>query len=97
MNPPNNIAAPNPASDEDPPPQELTWDSTILDLFKYSYAFSEDLIDVAKPPRFLRLYADRWQVNWQESGVDSPQNQSVIELSISVRPVYPAEITIKII
>jgi hypothetical protein len=83
--------------DDELPPQELTWDSTILDLLKNSYSFSDDLIDLSKPPRFIRLYADRWQVNWQESGVGEPENQTVVDLFITVRPIAPAEITIRIV
>ena len=85
-----------PEIDELPPPQELSWDSTLMDLFSASYNFSDNLIDLTKPPRFIRMYADRWMVNWQESGVDEPANQTVIDLYITVRPVAPAEITIKI-
>jgi hypothetical protein len=83
-----------PYSDEAPPPQELTWDSSIRDLFAASYNFSADLLEAA--PRFIRMYADRWQINWQlAEGVDEPQNQSVVDIYITVRPVAPAEITIK--
>ena len=85
-----------PEIDELPPPQELSWDSTLMDLFAASYNFSDNLIDLAKPPRFIRMYADRWMVNWQESGVDEPANQTVIDLYITVRPVAPATIVIKV-
>ena len=78
----------------DPPPQELTWDSTIRELFAASYNFSPDLFESA--PRFIRMYGDRWQINWQlAENVDEPQNQTVVDISITVRPVAPAEITIK--
>lgn len=91
----NPIAA-NPLEvEEAPPPQELTWNSTLLDLFKASYDFSPDLIDESQPPRFIRMYADRWQVNWQESGVPEPQNQTIVDLYITVRPVAPATIVIQ--
>ena len=96
MNLPNNIAAPNPASDEDPPPQELTWTSTIKDLFQASYDFSDDLIDPAKAPEFIRMYADRWSVRWINSGVEDPAAQSAVDLYFSVRPVAPATIVIKV-
>ena len=91
----NPIAGINPTLDpEDPPPQELTWDSTIKDLFDVSYNFSDDLLAAA--PRFIRMYADRWQINWQlADGVPEPQNQTVVDIFITVRPVAPATITIK--
>jgi hypothetical protein len=50
--------------EEQPPPQELTWDSPIR-LIKSSYHLSDDLDNPDAPPRFIRMYADRWQVNWQ--------------------------------
>ena len=83
-------------SNGDPPPQELTWDSPIKDLFLNSYAFSDDLVDAAKSPRLIRMYADRWQVNWQLSGIPDPEAQTVLDIFITVRPVAPAEITIKV-
>jgi hypothetical protein len=78
------------------PPQELNWGSTLADFLGASYNFSEELVDPAKPPRFIRMFADRWQVNWQLSGVDEPLDQTVIDIFITVRPVSPAEITIKV-
>jgi hypothetical protein len=78
------------------PPQELTWDSTLKDLLSASYNFSDDLIDPANPPRFIRMFADRWQANWQLSGVDEPIDQTVVDIFITVRPVAPATITIKV-
>lgn len=90
----NPIAA-DPLDVQDPPPQELTWDSTIRDLFAVSYVFSDDLLAAA--PRFIRMFADRWQINWQlAAGVEEPQNQSVVDIFITVRPVAPAQITIKV-
>lgn len=83
-------------SNGDPPPQELTWDSPIKDLFQQSYNFSDDLIDAAKPPRFIRMYADRWQINWQLSGIADPQAQSVVDVFITARPIAPASIVIKV-
>jgi hypothetical protein len=83
-------------SNGDPPPQELTWDSPIRDLFEQSYTFSDELMDAAKPPRFIRMYADRWQVNYQMSGIPEPEAQTVIDVFITVRPVAPASITIKV-
>ena len=91
----NPIAA-DPLGQQDPPPQELTWDSTIKDLFDASYTLSDDLIDPGNPPRFIRMYADRWQANWQLSGIPEPQAQSVVDIFITVRPVAPAEISIKV-
>lgn len=80
---------------EEPPPQELTWESTIKDLFDQSYEFSDDLL--AGAPRFIRMYADRWQINWQlAEGVSEPQNQSLVDLYITVRPVAPATIILKV-
>jgi hypothetical protein len=78
------------------PPQELTWDSTLKDFLGSSYNFSPELTDAATPPRFLRMYADRWQVNWQLSGLADPAAQTVIDIFITVRPVAPAEISIKV-
>jgi hypothetical protein len=83
-------------SNGDPPPQELTWDSPIKDLILNSYNFSDQLINSEKVPRFIRMYADRWQVNWQESGVSDPEAQSVVDIFITVRPVAPATITVKV-
>ena len=78
------------------PPQELTWGSTLADFLGASYNFSEELVDPAKPPRFLRMYADRWQANWQLSGISDPEAQTVIDIFVTVRPVSPAQITIKV-
>ena len=79
-----------------PPPQELSWDSTLRDLLTNSYAFSDELVDPEKPPRFIRMYADRWQTNWQLSGLEDPQAQSIIDIYITARPVAPATIVIKV-
>jgi hypothetical protein len=79
-----------------PPPQELTWDSPIKDLFFNSYDFSPELIDPARPPRFIRMYEDAWQINWQNSGIPEPQAQPIVNVSITVRPVAPSTITIKV-
>jgi hypothetical protein len=79
-----------------PPPQELTWDSTLRDLIENTYSLSPELTDAAKAPRFLRLYADRWQVNWQLSGLEDPQAQSIMDIQISARPVAPSIIVTKI-
>jgi hypothetical protein len=81
---------------ETPPPQELTWDSTIKELIQNSYHLSDELDDPAHLPRFIRMYADRWQVNYQEAGIPDPQAQSVIDIFITVRPVAPATITIEV-
>ena len=89
----NPIAA-DPLEVQDPPPQELTWDSTLRDLFAVSYNISDNLLAAA--PRFIRMYGDRWQVNWQESGIPDPEAQTVIDIFITVRPVFPAEISIKV-
>jgi hypothetical protein len=88
--------AANPLAEEEaPPPQELTWDSTIKELIQSSYHLSEHLDNPANLPRFIRMYADRWQVNWQEAGIPDPEAQSVIDIFITVRPVAPATITIE--
>ena len=81
---------------EAPPPQELSIDSTIKDLLKASYHFSDDLDAPATPPRLIRMFADRWQINWQESGIEDPAAQSVVDIFISVRPVAPATISIEV-
>ena len=78
------------------PPQELSWTSTLQDLLTTSYNISDDLIDPAKAPRFIRMFADRWQANWQLSGIADPEAQTVIDIFITVRPVAPATISIKV-
>lgn len=79
-----------------PPPQTMTLDSTLRDLLMASYTFSDDLIDPANPPEFFRMYGDRWSIRWAESGIPDPQAQTCVDISITVRPVAPAEITIKV-
>ena len=93
MRPFNPLAANPLALDEELPPQELTWDSPIKDLFLSSYDFSEDVLNAA--PRLIRMYEDRWQVNFQESGIPDPQAQTILDIYITVRPVAPATIAIK--
>jgi hypothetical protein len=83
-------------SNGQPPPQELTWDSTLRDLIENTYSLSPELTDSANPPRFLRLYADRWQVNWQLSGLEDPQVQTIMDIQITARPVAPSTILIKV-
>ena len=62
----NPIAA-NPLNEEEtPPPQELTWDSTILQLLQASYNFSDNLIDTANPPEFIRMYADQMECSLEQ-------------------------------
>jgi hypothetical protein len=82
-------------SNGQPPPQELTWDSTLRDLLENTYSFSPELTDLEKAPRFIRMYADRWQVNWQLSGLEDPQAQTIMDIQITARPVAPATILIK--
>ena len=95
MRPYSPLAA-NPLLEEEaPPPQELSIDSTIKDLLKASYHFSDDLDNPLTPPRLIRMYADRWQINYQKAGIPDPAAQSVIDISITVRPVAPAAIAIK--
>ena len=83
-------------SNGQPPPQELTWDSTLRDLLGNTYSFSPELTDAATPPRFIRMYEDRWQVNWQLSGLEDPQAQTIIDIYITARPVAPATIVHKV-
>jgi hypothetical protein len=78
------------------PPQELTWTSTLLDLISNSFNVSDNLVDQTMPPRFLRMYADRWQVNFQLSGLPDPEAQSIIDIYLTARPVSPATITVKV-
>jgi hypothetical protein len=78
------------------PPQELTWDSTLKDLFVETYEMSPELIDPEHPPRFIRMFEDRWQVNWQLSGLPEPQAQTIIDVYLTARPVAPAAITHKV-
>jgi hypothetical protein len=82
-------------SNGQPPPQELTWDSTLRDLLDNTYSFSPELTDPEKAPRFIRMYADRWQVNWQLSGLGDPQAQTIMDIQITARPVAPSTILIK--
>jgi hypothetical protein len=82
------------ASVSTPPPVEFPWTWTLVDVLKGVYQFSDELVDETKAPRCLMLYADRLQVNWQESGVEGPAAGSVIEISFTCRPVAPASITI---
>ena len=84
------------ADEEEAPPQELEWGSTLWQFLSSSYNFSDDLIDPAKPPRFIRMYADRWSIRWIDSGVSDPAAQSAVDIYFSVRPVEPATITIRI-
>ena len=77
------------------PPQELTWDSTLMDLISNSFNVSDNLVDQAMPPRFIRMYADRWQVNFQLSGLPDPEAQSIIDIYLTARPVSPATITVR--
>lgn len=79
---------------EEPPPQELTWDSPIKDLFLNSYNFSDELLQ--SPPRLIRMYEDRWQINWQLSGLPDPEAQTILDVYLTVRPVAPATIEIKV-
>jgi hypothetical protein len=83
-------------SNGQPPPQELTWDSTLRDLIENTYSFSPELTDPEKAPRFIRMYADRWQVNWQLSGLGDPQAQTIMDIQITARPVAPSTILIKV-
>jgi hypothetical protein len=83
-------------SNGQPPPQELTWDSTLRDLLENTYSFSPELTDLEKAPRFIRMYADRWQVNWQLSGLEDPQAQTIMDIQITARPVAPSTILIKV-
>jgi hypothetical protein len=41
------------------------------------------------------MYADRWQVNWQLSGLEDPQAQTIMDIQITARPVAPSTILIK--
>ena len=80
--------------DNQPPPQEWTWDTTLRDFLLEIYHLSPQLTDNA--PRCIRLYADRVQVNWQESGLEDGSEMTVIELAFTARPVKPAEITFNV-
>jgi hypothetical protein len=83
-------------SNGQPPPQELTWDSTLRELLDNTFTFSPELTDAATPPRFIRMYGERWQVNWQLSGLGDPSAQSIVDITISARPVAPSTILIKV-
>jgi hypothetical protein len=77
-----------------PPPTEFTWDTPVGDILKAVFQFSDELIDPAKAPRLIMMYADRLQVNWQLSGVEEPQAQSIVDITFSARPVAPGAIVI---
>ena len=102
------VIAPGPHAVTDPgepPPVTFTLDSTLQEILDYMYVCSQDLID--HKPRIILLYADRIQINWQQASVTTgtpPDDvttalatgaeQSVIDISFSVRPSYPATITL---
>ena len=74
---------------------ELPWSATIADLVSASFNLGPVMSDPAHPPRFIRIAPDRWQINWQLSGVPEPLAQSIVNLYLSMRPVAPAVITFK--
>ena len=80
--------------DELPPPQTMTLDSSVRDLLLASYTVSDELL--ANAPEFFRMYGDRWSIRWTDSGVAEPAAQSTVDISITVRPVAPATIIIKV-
>lgn len=80
---------------DEPPPQELTWDSTIKELIQTSYHLSDELDDPAHLPRFIRMFADRWSVRWDESGISVPEDQSCIDIFLNVRPSGKATIALE--
>jgi hypothetical protein len=73
-----------------PPPQEFSWDTSLKDFVLANFVLSQNLLDA--PPRCIRLYAERVQLNWQASGLADGSEASVMELSFSARPVAPASI-----
>jgi hypothetical protein len=66
--------------------------ATISDMIQQLYSLSQDLID--NVPRCLFMYADRLQINWQQSGLADPGSQSIIDLQFTCRPVAPSTMTI---
>jgi hypothetical protein len=80
-----------------PPPTEFAWDTPLSEVLKAIYELSPELVDAAKAPRLIMMYADRLQVNWQLSGVEDPSAQSVIDIYFSARPVAPSSIVINTI
>jgi hypothetical protein len=83
-------------SNGQPPPQELTWDSTLRDLLENTYSFSPELTDAEKPPEFIRMFADRWSIRWNNSGISSPEDQSTVDIFFNARPSGKATITHKV-
>jgi IPT/TIG domain len=73
------------------PPTELAWDTPISQLISTIYDLSADLL--ANPPRLL-VQLDQVQVDWQKSGLADPAASSLIDITLSVRPVAPATIHI---
>jgi hypothetical protein len=75
-----------------PPPQEFDWEMSLKDFILTNFILSDNLL--ANPPRCLRLYAERIQINWQQSGLDDGSEASVMEMTFSARPVAPATIVL---
>jgi hypothetical protein len=75
-----------------PPPDEFDWNMSLKDFILSNFHLSQNLMD--NPPRCIRLYAERVQVNWALSGLSDGSEASVIEMTFSARPAAPATITI---
>jgi hypothetical protein len=72
-------------------PTELAWDTPVSELIKTIYDLSADLL--ANPPRLL-VHLDQVQADWQKSGLADPAASSLIDITLSVRPVAPATIKV---
>jgi hypothetical protein len=73
--------------------EDLDWYSiTIGETLLHFFTPSADLVGLSTPPRCIMMYGDRLQVNWQLSSAPEPQNQSIVDLYFTCRPVAPATI-----
>ena len=62
----------------------------VSDLVNQLYTLSADLS--ANAPTLMQ-YENRFQLNWQNSGLPEPQSQTVIYITFAARPVDPSIIT----
>jgi hypothetical protein len=42
------------------------------------------------------MFEDRWQVNWQLSGIAEPESHTIIDIYLTARPVAPSTIVHKV-
>jgi hypothetical protein len=80
-------------SNGQPPPTEYQWDTPLMTVIHDIFVMSDDLAGV--DPRLLPIYGDRLMVNWQESGLPSPEQESAVYIRPYMRPTFPATFTMK--